>query len=353
MLSSGPPKSSRVGSRNQRSTLPSCVFALVRCLAKVCCGSDCYELLSICRALQGKDAAHIFNALDTAFGGRWSGRALAAPGKLALLQDVADSAGSNRKAQDFEVLQLRDQSGVLYIVIRLARAREKSATATTSALSLLSLSLTHFVEYLFFQTLPCPSEPASLSAGQGEGSTVDFGSGFRHCFSLQVSCLIVRSLIGCRCSMHQLFRVVIGVLERYEVVKRLYCVSNVLSVASRQDALRRSIVRVIRDSLHGGGYLQQPPPSDASPHRKHSRLAVMSLLRRLYLRDEKIFSSAADENVLSKIDAPGEVKPVTNQSIPLVQGHRAPRSVPLCACPARVSFKAVSARAEEMFPERF
>ena len=83
------------------------------------CGNDAFELLSICRALQGKSAAHIYNALETAFGGRWSGRSVSRHGQsLVLLQDVSDSAGSNRKAQSFEIQQVAGEPGVLYIVIR-------------------------------------------------------------------------------------------------------------------------------------------------------------------------------------------------------------------------------------------
>ena len=104
--------------------------------------------------------------------------------------------------------------------------------------------------------------------------------------------------------MHQLFRCVIRVLERYSVIKQLFCITNVLSVAHRQESLRRAVVLIIRGSLESGGYILGAPPPPESSHRKHSRLVLGSLLWRRKVRDDpgKIFQSRADDAVYDKIE---------------------------------------------------
>eukprot|EP00959_Pyramimonas_sp_CCMP1952_P273350 5713406-Pyramimonas_sp.AAC.1 len=84
-----------------------------------------------------------------------------------------------------------------------------------------------------------------------------------------------------RCSVHQLFRSLVVVIKRYEVMKGMFCLSNVVSVGSRQEAFKRALVSVVQYSFK---YLDrnsdEPFPPATAPHRKHARVALNKLLWR-------------------------------------------------------------------------
>ena len=103
-----------------------------------------------------------------------------------------------------------------------------------------------------------------------------------------------------RCSVHQVFRAIVGVLERLGVMKQLFCLTNVLRIASRQETLKRAIVTVIKRHVD---YQSGPaPPSEDSPTRSRSRLIVDTLLWRRNVKNEpgKVFASKSEAALLEK-----------------------------------------------------
>ena len=107
-----------------------------------------------------------------------------------------------------------------------------------------------------------------------------------------------------RCSVHQLFRAVVTVLQRLNVIKQLFCLSNVVNIACRQEALKRAIVSVIESNFDYQRAAALPNPD--SPHRVHSRLLLDELLWRRQVRDApgQVFASRKNELVLEKLEVP-------------------------------------------------
>ena len=53
-----------------------------------------------------------------------------------------------------------------------------------------------------------------------------------------------------RCSVHQCVRGVIRLLQKEENIQKLFCVTNVLHITSRQEAMKRAIIQVVCSSLY-------------------------------------------------------------------------------------------------------
>jgi hypothetical protein len=87
-----------------------------------------------------------------------------------------------------------------------------------------------------------------------------------------------------RCGVHQSFRAVVRVLQRMDVMKKLFCLTNVLHVSSRQMSLRRAVAVIVERNIDYRVGLA-PPPED-TPHRAHSRGVLKALLWRRRVRDE-------------------------------------------------------------------
>jgi len=100
-----------------------------------------------------------------------------------------------------------------------------------------------------------------------------------------------------RCGVHQSFRAVVRVLQRMDVMKKLFCLTNVLHVSSRQMSLRRAVAAVVERNIDYKVGLA-PPPEDA-PHRVHSRDLLNSLLWRRQVRDEPgaLFAQSNEEKL--------------------------------------------------------
>jgi len=132
-----------------------------------------------------------------------------------------------------------------------------------------------------------------------------------------------------RCIVHQLFRSVITILEKLDLVRSLFALTNVLRIAGRQDPFRRALARVISTpgnlEYHAG---VQPPPPD-SPHRVHNSLLLDKLLveRAIQVEFGSAFSSDAQDELRRRADL----------LVELLQGpwHQATihhYCVPGCAC---------------------
>jgi hypothetical protein len=78
-----------------------------------------------------------------------------------------------------------------------------------------------------------------------------------------------------RCVVHQLFRSIVVVLERLDLIRSLYALTNVLNIASRRDQFKRAIVYVVRSLDYHRGLT--PPPHDA-PHRVRTQVLISQLL---------------------------------------------------------------------------
>lgn len=82
-----------------------------------------------------------------------------------------------------------------------------------------------------------------------------------------------------KCGIHQAFRCIAAILERSGSIDRLFCMSNVLHLTSKQLKLAAAVASIVRSDLAAGYVLAQPPPEDA-PDRVHAR-AVCALLKRV------------------------------------------------------------------------
>lgn len=65
-----------------------------------------------------------------------------------------------------------------------------------------------------------------------------------------------------RCAVHQLFRAVITVLERLDLVRPLFALTNVLNLSSRQAALRRAVAVCVTQNFD---YQLTPAPPEDVP----------------------------------------------------------------------------------------
>jgi hypothetical protein len=80
-----------------------------------------------------------------------------------------------------------------------------------------------------------------------------------------------------RCVIHQSVRGLIRMLSRLVVIKCLFCVTNVLSIANRQEALKRAIFVIVNANLD---YREAEPAPEHEPHRVHQRTLALSLIWR-------------------------------------------------------------------------
>ena len=102
-----------------------------------------------------------------------------------------------------------------------------------------------------------------------------------------------------RCIVHQLFRAVITVLERLELVRPMFALTNVLNLSSRQDMLRRAVSAVVTQNfdyelVDGDAALDIDAESE---HRQHTRLMVEQLFteRKVRMDFGDVMSSDAIE----------------------------------------------------------
>jgi hypothetical protein len=110
--------------------------------------------------------------------------------------------------------------------------------------------------------------------------------------------------------MHQLFRCIVVALEKHDMMKRLFCLTNVLSISSRQESMRRALCIVIEKDLD---YVLGDPLGCDVPSRQHSRLIADKLLGRRLGRDVpgKVFSQGRDEQTgQAKRSLPGSPRPM-------------------------------------------
>ena len=82
-----------------------------------------------------------------------------------------------------------------------------------------------------------------------------------------------------RCIVHQLFRAVITVLERLELVRPMFALTNVLNLSSRQDTLRRAVCAVVTTNFDYELVEDDHAlaSDESSEHRQHTRLLVDQL----------------------------------------------------------------------------
>jgi hypothetical protein len=107
-----------------------------------------------------------------------------------------------------------------------------------------------------------------------------------------------------RCMIHQTFRGAVRVLKRFNVLKKLCCLSNVLHVSNRQLSLKRAIVEVVRAKLNYQVGLLQPPPEHAV-HRVHQRLLTDRLVWRRKVKEDRAgnpFTDLRDHLLQAKVE---------------------------------------------------
>ena len=98
-----------------------------------------------------------------------------------------------------------------------------------------------------------------------------------------------------RCLVHQLFRGVVTILERVDLVKDFSSVANVVRISARQDTLRRAIARIVDTSLvYEAGIA---PPADDAPHRQRSRKLLDALVNERTARTSNLWSTTQSESV--------------------------------------------------------
>ena len=104
-----------------------------------------------------------------------------------------------------------------------------------------------------------------------------------------------------RCVIHQAVRGIIRMLVRLGVINCLFCVTNVMSIANRQEALKRAIFVIVDANLD---YRETEPAPEHEPHRVHQRALALSLVwRRKTSQDpNSIFQSNQDEALQEKLD---------------------------------------------------
>lgn len=103
-----------------------------------------------------------------------------------------------------------------------------------------------------------------------------------------------------RCMIHQIFRSIVQVLEKYQFMRQLFCVTQVFQAQSHKERILKSLrVVVDHDFTAGGGFILGDPPERC---RRSEQWLVRHLLWRRQFRDDasSVFANSSETAVLER-----------------------------------------------------